>query len=455
MDPVGARLSELGGFQVTKLDVVAGDEAEQAVAEADPGEVILLENTRFEPGETKNDPALSERLARLGELFVLDAFGSAHRAHASTVGVAEHVRSVGGPLLLAEVEAFGRLLGSPDAPYVVVLGGAKVSDKLGVIGSLLPKVDRLLIGGGMCFTLLAAQGREVGDSLLEPDRIEEVRAILDGENGSKIVLPSDLVVADRPEEGAAPSVVGIEGLAPGNGRARHRADHRRSVCLRDRHRCHGLLEWPDGRIRVGAVFRGNPASSRVDGRPPWVTPWWVGGTRLPPCGNSGWRRRSPISPLGEGQGSRCSRAPPSLGWPHCSDGRADGPQTAHRRQLEDACHAPRGDPDGAEAQLPARSRLLRAGRCCGLPTGDGAPLGADGDRDRPHEHPPRSAGLPLGGEGGLHRRDIAVDVGQARRGLCHRRPLRAAPALRRDRRDGQPQGEGDPGPFHDPHHVCR
>jgi phosphoglycerate kinase len=215
MDPVATRLSELGGFPVTKLDVVAGDEAEQAVAEADPGQVILLENTRFEPGETKNDPELSERLARLGELFVLDAFGSAHRAHASTVGVAEHVLSVGGPLLLAEVEAFGRLLGAPDTPYVVVLGGAKVSDKLGVIGSLLPKVDRMLIGGGMCFTLLAAQGREVGDSLLEPDRIEEVRAILIGENGSKIVLPSDLVVADRPEEGAAPSVVGIEELAPG------------------------------------------------------------------------------------------------------------------------------------------------------------------------------------------------------------------------------------------------
>jgi phosphoglycerate kinase len=216
MDPVATRLSELGGFPVTKLDVVAGDEAEQAVAEADPGQVILLENTRFEPGETKNDPELSERLARLGELFVLDAFGSAHRAHASTVGVAEHVLSVGGPLLLAEVEAFGRLLGAPDTPYVVVLGGAKVSDKLGVIGSLLPKVDRMLIGGGMCFTLLAAQGREVGDSLLEPDRIEEVRAILIGENGSKIVLPSDLVVADRLEEGAAPSVVGIDELAPGS-----------------------------------------------------------------------------------------------------------------------------------------------------------------------------------------------------------------------------------------------
>jgi phosphoglycerate kinase len=215
MNPVGARLSELGGFPVIKLDVVAGDEAERVVAEARPGEVVLLENTRFEPGETKNDPALAVRLARLGELFVLDAFGSAHRAHASTVGVTEHLRSVGGPLLLAEVEAFGRLLGSPDTPYVVVLGGAKVSDKLGVIGSLLPKVDRLLIGGGMCFTLLAAQGGEVGDSLLEPDRIEEVRSILEGEHGGKILLPSDLVVADRPEEEAVPSVVAVGDLGPG------------------------------------------------------------------------------------------------------------------------------------------------------------------------------------------------------------------------------------------------
>ena len=213
MDPVAARLSELGGCPVTKLDVVAGEAAERAVSEASPGDVILLENTRFEPGETKNDAALAERLARLGELFVLDAFGSAHRAHASTVGVTDHIRSVGGPLLLAEVEAFGRLLDSPDTPYIVVLGGAKVSDKLGVIGSLLPRVDMLLIGGGMCFTLLAAQGHEVGNSLLEADRIEEVKGILQGEHGDKIVLPTDIVVGDRFEEGASPSVVNIEDLA--------------------------------------------------------------------------------------------------------------------------------------------------------------------------------------------------------------------------------------------------
>ncbi len=203
LDPVADRLSELGGFQVRKLDVVRGPQVSEALAGAEPGSVILLENTRFEPGETRNDPDLARDLAEGIDLFVLDAFGTAHRAHASTVGVTEHVQSVAGPLLLAEVTSLERLLDNPDRPFVVVLGGAKVSDKLGVINALLPKVDTMAIGGGMCFTLFAAQGSEIGTSLFEEERLGDVREVL--AHAEKLVLPTDVVVADRFAEDAGPA----------------------------------------------------------------------------------------------------------------------------------------------------------------------------------------------------------------------------------------------------------
>lgn len=195
--PVAERMAELGGFPVRLAPDVAGPGAAAAVAEAPAGTVVLLENTRFEPGETKNDPVLAEALAGLADLFVLDAFGSAHRAHASTVGVAERIPSFAGGLLAAEVEAMSRLLGDPDRPYVVILGGAKVSDKLGVMKSLLPRVDAMLVGGGMCFTLLAAEGYEIGASLVEETMLDEVRDVLGGMGGGKVVLPTDIVAADR------------------------------------------------------------------------------------------------------------------------------------------------------------------------------------------------------------------------------------------------------------------
>jgi phosphoglycerate kinase len=195
MAPVGAALADLGGFRVVVAPDVAGPGAVAAAAVADDA-VVLLENTRFEPGETSNDSDLADRLAGLADFFVLDAFGSAHRAHASTVGVAERLRSAAGLLLVAEVAAFDRILGDPDRPFVVALGGAKVSDKLGVIKALLPKVDVMLIGGAMCFTLLAAEGYEVGDSLVEDDRIDEVAEILGSEHGGRISLPTDIVVGE-------------------------------------------------------------------------------------------------------------------------------------------------------------------------------------------------------------------------------------------------------------------
>jgi phosphoglycerate kinase len=197
MDPVARRLGELGGFGAVKLDSVAGPEVAAKVAAAVPGDVLVLENTRFEPGETKNDPELAERLAGPFDLFVEDAFGSVHRAHASTVGVAERIKSVAGPLLDAEIDGLGRFLGEPARPYLVVLGGAKISDKLGVINHLLPKVDRMLIGGGMCFTLMAARGVPIGSSLVEESMLDEVKAILEGPFGDRIELPADVVIADR------------------------------------------------------------------------------------------------------------------------------------------------------------------------------------------------------------------------------------------------------------------
>ncbi len=180
-----------------------------------PGEVVLLENTRFERGETENDPTLATELARLAELFVEDAFGSVHRAHASTVGVAERIRSAAGPLLVEEVEALSRFLADPDHPYMVILGGAKISDKLGVIRNLLPKVDSMLIGGGMCFTLMAARDMPVGKSLVETDQIESVAELLSGQFGARIVLPTDFVVADRFAEDATSRLVASDQIPDG------------------------------------------------------------------------------------------------------------------------------------------------------------------------------------------------------------------------------------------------
>jgi len=215
MDPVARRMSEMGGFPVNKLDIVAGPEAEAAVTSADSATVTLLENTRFEAGEKENDPDLADALARLADLFVLDAFGTAHRAHATTVGVAERLPSAAGFLLAKEVEALSALLGEPERPYLVILGGAKVSDKLGVMEHLLPSVDKLIVGGGMCFTLLAAQGYEVGNSLVEESMVEVVGGLLSGENGHKILLPSDIVAAAEFAENADYEVVCVDAIPAG------------------------------------------------------------------------------------------------------------------------------------------------------------------------------------------------------------------------------------------------
>ncbi len=195
LQPVAERLAELGGFPVAFAGDTAGPEAQQAVAGAPDGSVVVVENTRFEPGETENDPALAGALASLADEFVLDAFGSAHRAHASTVGVAARLPAAASDLVAAEVDALTRLLEDPPRPYVVVLGGAKVSGKLGVMQALLPKVDAMLVGGGMCYTLLVAEGYPVGDSLVDESKLDEVGELLRGPHGGRVMVATDTVVA--------------------------------------------------------------------------------------------------------------------------------------------------------------------------------------------------------------------------------------------------------------------
>jgi phosphoglycerate kinase len=209
MDPVARRLQELLGEPVLKLDAAVGPVVQEALEEWDGRGVVLLENSRFYPGETKNDPDLSGQLASLADLYVDDAFGAAHRAHATTVGVAERLPAAAGLLLEEEVDYLDGVLEDPERPFVAILGGAKVSDKLGVIESLLKVADTLLIGGAMCFTFFRAQGYEIGGSLVEDDYLQEARRLMD-EAGEKLVLPVDVVVADAMEEDVETETVGVE-----------------------------------------------------------------------------------------------------------------------------------------------------------------------------------------------------------------------------------------------------
>lgn len=195
--PVGERLSELLGRTVLAVPDVVGEEARAACDALHPGGVVLLENLRFDPGEEANDGGFADRLAALADAYVDDAFGAAHRAHASVAALPERLPSAAGRLMQREVEALSKLLRDPDEPYVAVLGGAKVSDKLGTIGALVERVDALLIGGAMAFTFIAAEGGEIGASLVETERFDEVRAArrTADERGVVIQLPEDVVAA--------------------------------------------------------------------------------------------------------------------------------------------------------------------------------------------------------------------------------------------------------------------
>ena len=215
MDPVGVKLSELLARPVKKLDDCVGPAVEAAVQAMQPGEVILLENTRFHKEEKKNDPAFAAQLAALGQIYVNDAFGSAHRAHASTAGITDTLRpAVAGFLLEKELEYLGGALANPTHPFLAIMGGAKISDKIAVIESLLSKVDSLLIGGGMANTFFVAQGYEVGNSLVEDEAIEVAKKLL-AEHAEKLILPVDCTVASEFKAEAEAKVVPVDEVPAG------------------------------------------------------------------------------------------------------------------------------------------------------------------------------------------------------------------------------------------------
>ena len=214
LDPVARRLSELLGQKVKKLDNCIGKEVEEEIMKLQAGEIVLLENLRFYPEEEKNDYEFSKKLSSLADIFVNDAFGTAHRAHASTVGVAKILPSYAGFLVAREIEVLSNLLENPERPFVVLLGGAKVSGKIDVVQNLLDIADKILIAGGMCYTCLAALGYNVANLLLEEYDLEIVKKMLKKaeEQGNKILLPIDLEIAKEATEKAESKVVGIDNI---------------------------------------------------------------------------------------------------------------------------------------------------------------------------------------------------------------------------------------------------
>ncbi len=211
--PVVPVLSRLLGVEVTFAEDCVGPVAQAAAAALPPGGVLMLENTRFHPEETKNNPEFAAELAKLGDVYVNDAFGSAHRAHASTEGVTRYLPGVAGFLLEKEIEYLSNAVANPVRPFVAILGGAKVSDKIAVIEALLQKVDVLLIGGGMANTFIKAQGYSIGDSLVEDEALDTARALL-AKGGSKLVFSPDAVIADAFEDGANSRTIAVSDGVP-------------------------------------------------------------------------------------------------------------------------------------------------------------------------------------------------------------------------------------------------
>lgn len=211
---VGHHLSKLIGQPVIKLDESIGEEVETTVGNIKEGDIVLLENVRFHKGEEKNDEELSRSFAKLADIYVNDAFGAAHRAHASTEGIAKYIPAVSGLLMEKELDVLGKALSNPERPFTAIIGGAKVKDKIGVIENLLDKVDHLIIGGGLSFTFTKAQGYSIGKSLLEEDKIELAQGFIEKakEKGVQLHMPIDTVVANEFSKDAETKVVSIEDI---------------------------------------------------------------------------------------------------------------------------------------------------------------------------------------------------------------------------------------------------
>ena len=212
--PLAKRLSELLARSVSHLDDCVGPAVEAAVRAMRDGEIVMLENVRFHPGETKNDPVFAKQLAALGDLYVNDAFGAAHRAHASTVGIAQYLPAVAGLLMEREIKTLGRIMVDPPHPLVAIIGGSKISTKIGVVRSLLQRVDRLCIGGAMACTFFKAKGLEMGRSLVEEDQLDVARSLLAsaGQSSGTLVLPLDAVIASEARPGVKVQTVAIDAV---------------------------------------------------------------------------------------------------------------------------------------------------------------------------------------------------------------------------------------------------
>ena len=280
--PVAVRLSELLGQEVIFAKDVTGEDAKAKAAALQPGQILLLENLRFDPREEKNDPTFAKELADMAELYVSDAFGTVHRAHASTAGVAAYLPAVSGLLVAKELQIMGGALENPKRPFVAVLGGAKVSDKIGVINNLLDKADTIIIGGGMAYTFAKAQGGEIGKSLCESDKLDYALDMIEKakENGVKLLLPTDTLAATEFAPDAESRVVptgaipaDMEGMdigpdtrhGAGTGRQRRRHDRRRRR-QRGGRRADGLRRQDHPHLhrrrRVSGVPRGHRAARR-------------------------------------------------------------------------------------------------------------------------------------------------------------------------------------------------
>ncbi|TMD23402.1 MAG: phosphoglycerate kinase [Chloroflexi bacterium] len=214
--PLANRLAELIGRSVKHVDDCVGPAVEAAVRAMRDGDIVMLENVRFHPGETKNDPAFAGQLAALGDLYVNDAFGTAHRAHASTAGIAQYLPAVAGLLMEREITTLGRIMNDPPHPLVAIIGGSKISTKIGVLRSLMQRVDRLCVGGAMACTLLKAKGLDMGRSLVEDDQLEVARSLLasSGQGAGTLVLPLDVVVAPEASPGVATRTVAVDAVPP-------------------------------------------------------------------------------------------------------------------------------------------------------------------------------------------------------------------------------------------------
>ncbi len=256
--PVAKRLSELLGMDVIFAKDIIGEDAKAKAAALQPGQLLLLENLRFDKREEKNDPEFAKELASMADVYVSDAFGTVHRAHASTAGVAAFLPAYAGLLVEKEISVMGKALSDPARPFVAILGGAKVSDKIGVINNLLEKADTIIVGGGMAYTFKKAQGHTIGKSLLEADRVDYAKEMMDkaAAKGVKLLLPVDHVCAKEFAADAEPVVTGedipddLMGMDIG-------PQDRRDVQGRRQGRRHRRLERPHGRFRVRQLQQGH------------------------------------------------------------------------------------------------------------------------------------------------------------------------------------------------------